>query len=644
MTSGALAALVGACLMSDLIVAPELGRVSVGGFPGMRMDAALNERVFSHHARTTVYEEAVNAFRTHEDDRDPKRAGWQNEYWGKTMLVVAGAIAYTGDEELREWAIDRAHAFVREFQRENGYLSTYANEDRIGGPGFVSSFNIWGRKYTFWALIELYRVTGDVGCLNAAEKMADHLVGQLKRIGRPIYETGIWNGVSSASILKPLLLLQAIRPKPEYLALANDCFAGFDRTDGRIPNLVFNAFRKEPVASWYPRATQWAKAYEIMSCVEGWVELYRMTGNRRALDAAKAFHGHLVAEEVNPMRSVGYFDHFLMARQHANGMSELCDVTHWIRLNRELFLVTGEAKYLDWIEEAFYNAFLAGVQPDGAWGAHLLRSHGSRHLSAPAQTGMRYHQCCPDNMVRTFYDWAQTVACRGSDGTLFVNFYSDAEVCLPGARVSIAGNYPIAEEPVRISVRIDRPSRVRFRIPEWSSEFRLNGQKAHGDGGWLSVDAPQGTTTWTLAFDLSPRILNAAWEGVEAIPASVPDGVDPADDIGLYTKFFFEWMAPEMKGACRTNPSAQIMRGPLVLAKGRLVGSSKDETLSAKTINGGCCRVSLVPAKRTCANAAAWGAWTLTLSDADGERSVPVGDYASVSAVDDAENWFSLWF
>jgi len=114
---------------------------------------------------------------------------------------------------------------------------------------------------------------------------------------------------------------------------------------------------------------------------------------------------------------VRFFDHFTHAAACPNATTEPCDITPWICINRDLFMATGRAHYLENIEFAFYNAFLAGVYSDGTWGAHSVRSHGTCHQTAPHQVGMKYHQCCIDNMPRTFADFADTVLTRGSDGS-----------------------------------------------------------------------------------------------------------------------------------------------------------------------------------------------------------------------------------
>lgn len=346
------------------------------------------------------------------------------------------------------------------------------------------------------------------------------------------------------------------------------------------------------------------------------------------------------------MRSASYFDHFVHAKRRVNGMTELCDVTHWIRLNRELWKLTGETKYLDCIEEAFYNAFLAGVSPDGAWGAHIIRSHGTRHLSAPAQTGMKLHQCCPDNMLRTFYDWADTVADVAKDGAWEVNFYSDADIALPGAKIEVRGNYPVSES-FRLRVVAEKGGKLRLRVPYWAKEISVDGVSLAPVNGRVEIPVAAGDNSIGLALKMPPRIIDSEAPDFEDID-TVTD-LDTMKPEG-YTKRFMSWYTPEMEGLARRTSAAEIMRGPLVLAKGRVVGTSRMETLEFNTINKQSgWKTSLSPAKRTAANAAVWGAWELTLEKDIPEKgiekkTIPVADFWSVSCMDDPENWFSLWF
>ena len=274
--AGMAAAVAAAPAVKDAFAPATDGAVHLAGHAGESADACIRARAYSDWARGAMYEECVNAFRTHWDDR----VGWQNEYWGKTMLCYAGAAMYTGDPALKAWIVEKTHAFLKEFQKPNGYLSTYSKEDFLRkNPEDPDAkkhwcFNIWGRKYTFWALIDIYRATGDKAALDGAVKMADHLIAQLKRLGLTLDKTGAWNGISSMSILRPMLELYHITDNPAYLALAKDIVRAMDAEPANPGRIIRDAFRKEKICTWYPEAAFWAKAYETQSCLEGLVDYY----------------------------------------------------------------------------------------------------------------------------------------------------------------------------------------------------------------------------------------------------------------------------------------------------------------------------------------------------------------------------------
>ena len=628
--------------------------VELKGVAGGYADRCIRARAYSGWARGDMYGECENAFTTHQDD---EWGTWQGEYWGKTMLSFAGAVEYTEDVSLREWVLEKAHDFIATHQKPNGFVSTFIKEDNVvyhnkNGRMYDGVFNVWGRKYTMWALVELYRVTGDETCLEAAVKMADHLVAQMKRLGVNLNETGAWCGVSSGSIIQPLMELYRIRPKAEYLELVRETVAAFESgVGGREGAILKDAFRGDKIVDWHKTPCQWAKAYEIMSCLEGILDYYRFTGEKRILDAVLAYYAHLEREELNPMGSAGYFDHFVNAANRVNGMSELCDVVYWIRLNRSLLALTGEAKYADRIEEAFYNAFLSGVTRDGKWGAHIIRSHGSRHLYAPCQVAMKEHQCCPDNMMRTYFDIAGTIAAKGKDGALEVILYSDATAALEGAKVKILGGYPWAETPVVVNLDLASAGKVRFRVPAWSKEFYVNGKNAVATDGWYAAEAPVGKSAWEFKFDMSPRIDYWAARKENLPPAPVELN---RDDVNSYSTYFMTWMAEEMRDAVHTTGGARVLRGPLVLAKGKLAGDTREETLFAESIRdfdaekarlpGWSWKASLRPVSVSDQNAAVPAAWELTLTRGSEMKRVSVADFASLSNTFDPAGWFSVWF
>ena len=620
---------------SDKMTISELKDTRLLGRVGACADTVIRARAYSDWARGLMYDECVQAFASGYDDREH---GWQNEYWGKTVLCLADAIAYTGDKELESWTLGKVHEFLAEHQGKDGYICTYHDQD------YLKAFSFWGRKYTLWALVELHRVTGDAKCRDAAVGLMDHMLNQLARLKVGIWQTGIWHGVSSMSILKPALLLYDTTRDERYLDFCTGIVRALQNPELKEGALLANAFKNEKILDWYPEPAYWAKAYEIMSCLEGVAFYYRMTGDQRALEGVLAFYGHLEREELNAMCSAGFFDHFLNAASRHNAMTELCDVTHWIRLNQELLSITGDAKYADRMEEAFLNAFLAGVSRDGRWGAHIVRGHGSRHLSAPPQTGMFHHQCCPDNMMRTFFDMAVNAVLKDADGSTAVCFYTDGEAALPGAKVRVQGGYPWSDDPVEVSIELATAGRVKFRVPQWSKAVQINGKPTVPSRGWCEMDAPAGRSEWMLRFDMTPRVIAAAVQGERPLPPS-PQCYS-RKDIGAYTVHFMEWYTPEMAGLSRIAPALRVMRGPLVLAKGRLAGTSRAKTLAVLPYeNGGDgWTANVEPLATSVGNVGVPRAWMLTLTRGLEKTECPVSDFASVSNVDDPDNWFSLWF
>ena len=357
-----------------------------------KLERFVEERVLSERAKGEYYDEAANAFRTHYDDN----GSWQGEYWGKTMLGAAATAALRRDRDLGEWIVRKAVAFVDEFQRPDGYICTYSDENAIGpNPDGSERFcwNLWSRKYTLWALLEASRlaesdpelakrVPGAAEKLRgAARRLMDHWIGQMEKGKVKIDKTGYFAGIPSMSVLKPLMLLYRRTGEKKCLDYARSLVAIWER-EGSMPGLIANAFSGKPVSEWHPNPGWWAKAYEMMSCYEGVLDFADATGDKRLVDAVRNVADLLDRYESNPFGSVGYFDHFSAARECPNATTEVCDVIHWMRLNHALFAATGDRRC---IGERVPQRLPAGDLP----GRHLglprdaLARHAAVRRAAP---------------------------------------------------------------------------------------------------------------------------------------------------------------------------------------------------------------------------------------------------------------------
>ena len=634
---------------SDALVSVREADVKVGGRVGALQDLFFRERITSAYAKDAIWKEAHDAFAHPDDDVFNHGIGmWKGEFWGKLMISACRVSEYLHDADLREFLHQEALRLMA-YQHEDGYLGTYVDKEfivplpleeqrrRVGWP-CPWNWNLWCRKYTLWGLLSAYRLTGDKRILDAADRAMTQQIDMLRRRGLKLCDTGTttMRGFPPCSILKPLVWLYQDTGKRKYLDYAKEIVGYFDDPTCRAVQFRSQLATGKPLDEWYPEENgKWGKAYEMMSCLAGFVEYYRATGDRKVLALASQMRERILADELNLCYSVGYNDQFWGAGLRLNGVSEPCDAIHWMRLNYELYLVTADVKYVDEIERCFYNAFLAAIRPDGKWGARCVRSHG-RHQKAPPQSGMTLQHCCVNNMPRGFMDAARTILAKDAQGALQVGLYHDSEATVGGDKVTVSGNYPVANE---VTVAIERKSagKVRFRQPAWCPAMTVCGgglcQRATRPG-WFEVDAPAGRSEWHLTFEMNARIVDSHRASVSGYDKKSPlyvrwannsDGDNGERDLFAHL---------------RTTPAAQVFYGPLMLAKSVKLGEDEKTILDPETVNGGGWRVSATPS----AAADVWGAWTLDFEKDGQKKSVRACDYSSAAVWGKTGIEFSVFF
>jgi hypothetical protein len=163
--------------------------------------------------------------------------------------------------------------------------------------------------------------------------------------------------------------------------------------------------------------------------------------------------------------------------------AETCASIGSVMWNHRLFLLTGEAKYYDVLEQTLYNSLLCGVslRGDEFFYTNPLESDGKflfNHGSAARQAWFDV-TCCPTNLCRFFPSLPGYVH-AAVDKTLYVNLFiaGRAMVEIGGVRFSVAQetDYPW-DGAVRLRISPERSARMelRIRIPGWSLERIMGG-------------------------------------------------------------------------------------------------------------------------------------------------------------------------
>ncbi|MBR4654202.1 MAG: glycoside hydrolase family 127 protein [Kiritimatiellae bacterium] len=574
-----------AAVHADAIKTPRPGDVRLEGPLAVKADEFIKRRIVDQRVRDNIFEEARRAFVLRDDDERPWDGQWRGEFWGKSMISAARAAEYLGDAELKKWIVGECRRLMATKDGE-GYIGSYSSMTNCATPpsvqaahkGPCTNWNLWCRKYAIWGLFMAYAVTGERDILDAAAAQLEHLIDMVRKNGMRLEDTGHYtlNGMPTMSILKPTLMVYSATGNGKFLEFAREIVRGWDRDDGRAPNFLRNAWNGRPLHAWYPEPMRWAKTYEMLSCLDGLVEYHRVTGERRPLDAVAAIRDNLAATDGNAIGGLGISDRLLGAENFAYASTEVCDVVHWIRLNIDLYLVTGEERYLDTVEFSYFNAFLASIFRDSGWTPLIVRDAG-RHRNSTGQCGYAYNHCCVDNAARTFFDVASVAVTRGKDGVFRVNLYQDASVRLDGVGFSIRGDYPARG---RVTVRVEGKAeggakpKIRFRKPGWCSRLDVT-EAADGE--------------YVLDFDMNPRIAE------RTLKPSIAPAAEAAATQAFGADRYILATDPDLRETIPKEPYATVHWGPLVLARSARLGAGREELVSFPSVNGKGYRVTLKP-------------------------------------------------
>ena len=212
----------------------------------------------------------------------------------------------------------------------------------------------------------------------------------------------------------------------------------------------------------------------------GMADVAALTGDARYQAAIARIWGNVVAKKLYLTGGAGAIadgeaygaDYDL---RH-DGYNETCAALALMMWNHRMFLLTGEAKYMDVYERTAFNGFISGVSTTGdrffypnplAYDGIAKNNHG--HAGRAPWFGCA---CCPPNLMRTLASLSGNFyAVR--DNALYVNFYaqSTGEAKVAGTKVKLVQttDYPWSGA-VQLAVSPEQPATftVKVRIPGWS--------------------------------------------------------------------------------------------------------------------------------------------------------------------------------
>jgi len=212
----------------------------------------------------------------------------------------------------------------------------------------------------------------------------------------------------------------------------------------------------------------------------GMADVAALTGDERYSAAIRKIWENVAGKKLYLTGGVGalakgeaYGDDYDLRNDAYN---ETCAAVALMMWNHRMFLLTGDAKYMDVFERTEFNGFISGVSVSGDrffYPNPLVYDGHSKNNSGFAGRAPWFGcACCPPNLMRTLASLAgYFYAVKGDE--LYVNLYaqSEAKAEVAGTSVGIAQktDYPWSGL-VRITVSPAAPARftLKVRIPGWA--------------------------------------------------------------------------------------------------------------------------------------------------------------------------------
>lgn len=477
----------------------------INGHIGNKLNASYNNRILAQDVDVLIHPFTI---------RD-EHSCWQGEFWGKWFTSAVLAYKYKPTTELLEVLKKAAYGLI-ETQTSDGYIGNYAPESRL------KAWDIWGRKYVMLGLIAFYDISKDKKVLEAASKEADFLIKELNEKEAKIIKMGNHRGMAASSVLEPIIQLYVRTGNKTYLDFAEEIVRQWELPEG--PQLISKSnipvgkrFPKPNPENWYGWE-QGQKAYEMMSCYEGLLELYRLTGKEEYKTAVENTWQSIIDSEINIAGSGASVETWFSGKDlqqfPIEHYQETCVTVTWLKLNQQLLRLTGETKYADAIEQTFYNALLGSMRPDGSDWAKYTPLSGQR-LKGSEQCGMGLN-CCNASGPRGLFTIPLTAVMQSNQGAT-VNFFIDGvyELITPKkATINLIQQtkYPVeGKVDIKLEMKKTETMTLAFRIPSWCKKVSVivNGESIQNTitDGYLKINRLwKDNDTISINFDLNAKL------------------------------------------------------------------------------------------------------------------------------------------
>jgi uncharacterized protein len=450
------------------------------------------------------------------DDSDPY----------KVLEGASYALTAQPDAKLKAY-LDDLIAKIGAAQEADGYLYTARTinpehpHEWSGKKRWVNdpdeSHELYDAGHLFEAAAAHYQATGQRNLLDIAIKEADLLCDTFGPETNKLHD--IWPGHEIVEM--GLARLYRATGNQRYLALAKFFIdvrgpGGDDYHQSRIKPIDQTQAAGHAVRAGY--------------LYSGMADVAALTGDQRYVRAIDAIWENVAGKKLYITGGIGAVgggeafgpDYFL---PNMSAYCETCAAVANDFWNERLFLLHGDAKYIDVMERTLYNGLLSGVSLDGKKFFYPNPLESNRQHARSPWFGVA---CCPGNITRFLPSVPGFLYAQTGD-TLYVNLFAanKAEIERNNGRIvniTEETRYPW-DGLVKITVNPDKRSRMAIcvRVPGWArDEAAPGGLYRFTDGAGPPATLKVNGKTVPIQLDKGYARLDRSWKKGDMIELNLP--------------------------------------------------------------------------------------------------------------------------
>ena len=377
----------------------------------------------------------------------------------KTIEGASFSLAVHPDAKLALY-IDSLITIIGNAQEPDGYLYTARTIDPLNPHPWAGlerwekerelSHELYNAGHLYEAAAAHFLATSQKNLLNIAIKNADlvcAVFGPDKRHVAPGHEI----------IEMGLVKLYRITGKQEYLSTAKffieerGRFKGYDSTSKDSWKNASYWQDNKPVIKMDEAIGHAVRAGYLYSAV---ADVAALTGDDSLLKAIDKIWNNVVEKKIYVQGSVGaigdgerYGDNYELPNSTA--YNETCAAIANMYWNQRMFLLHGDAKYIDLLEKILYNGLISGIGLDGKsffyTNAMEIKNSSSHRDKEASRSGWFECSCCPTNLARLIPSIPGYIYAQNGNNlyvNLFINNITNITINAMPIQVMQQNNYP----------------------------------------------------------------------------------------------------------------------------------------------------------------------------------------------------------